>query len=323
MPRYRQARAQAAMLHGYGMDVLLRMWPRDLQAQYWTSEDTVKRQVFIDNFGSATGVILSAIASFNTLNPKIVILLRVTCLLNSLQLGWLLLARHRLQAYLRARQHITLVQRLLWPAATVIISNMGNVYYARAAMFPGTWRAFTNIAFTSRLMHLVNMINHPLPFLQELFLNIAFAVVDIYARIPVQLRSLRRYGVEDWVQPCCNYMRAILLSPALLHSEEGGNLCSELEPSFTLYAMLFVTTAVQLQATYWHEFSYKAKYLHRLQVEAARAGTAPGEVSDLEEADVGPRLQTCIACTWAGAAVAWCAAGLWVQWRSSWWGPAI
>lgn len=307
------------MFHGHGMDVLLRMWPRNLEAQYWTSDDSVKRQVFIDSFGSATGFLLSAIASFITLNYKVIMLLRVTCLLNFLQLGWLLLARHRLQAYLRARQHITIVQRLLWPAATVIISNMGNVYYARAAMFPGTWRAFTNIAFTIRLIQLVNMINHPLPFLQELFLTIGFAIVDIYARVPMQLQALRRHGVEDWLQPCCNYMRAILLSPALLHSEEGGTFCSELDPSFTLYALLFITTAVQLQATYWHEFSHKAKYLHRLQVEAARAGAAPGQVSDLEEADVGPHLQTCIVCTWTGAVVAWFAAGLWVQWRSSTW----
>jgi hypothetical protein len=205
-----------------------------MEGLFFESEFARDAVIFQDRLGLSVGVLLNAIGWSFARKHALALVCLTTVTLQAAQLAWLQL---RPISYIRRRYSVTLLHRarifLVVMAMSMMMSTEGIYPFRRAQQHPGSFRAFINVVVFPAVYSLAPILNHGLPFKTELLLAPLRLLIALKGAHH-QALALRLANLEDWTQPACNAGRGAILAPALLHSEDLGNFCTELGAPFML-----------------------------------------------------------------------------------------
>jgi hypothetical protein len=251
---------------------------RGLEQVYWQQPSRSSRQDAADNRSlEATAIVaigcLLWLHGQAAASAMVTLAALATTLLQLLQLACMRLARPR---YLRQRAAIMWVQRagalalagaMSGPAMDTVGHGTPGAAVAAVLMLPGG--------------ALLSSLAHRLTFQQSLAPSLASAGLYLLLGLPLQRALLQQQHLQDWAQPACSTLNALLTRPLLLLGAGNTHLCADPDAAATLlllYSFLLGAVLLPLQLRYWRERASKLAFLAQLNAHGGLPGALPSRL---------------------------------------------
>ena len=254
---------------------------RGLEQVYWQQPSRSSRQDAADQ----RGLVATAIVAVSCLlwlhgqaaaSPTVTLAALATTLLQLLQLAWMRLAR---PSYHRRCAAIMWAQRA---GALALAGAMSGP--AMDALGPGTPGAATAAVRILPAWALLSSLAHRLTFQQSLAPALASLGLYLLLGLPLQRALLLQHHLQDWSQPACSALNALLTRPLLMLGSGNTHLCADPHAAATLlllYPFLLGAVLLPLQLRYWRERASKLAFLAQLHVHSGLPGALPSRLLPL------------------------------------------
>ena len=284
------------------MNVLLAL-PPNLERRFWQHQ--TRQLQWVDVVGTAFYVSINTISiAFLRLPSRYTLFMSLTVVLQLLQLAWCLL---RPWSYVRWRLPIVLLHRLRWMVMVahccyylsldqVMLFIGGNLAQNAA----GSVRAFIAVTTYMPALALGQSLNNMVPFKHAAWVSEATLAIYMCLALPHQVHALQEYDLQRFVQPACQAMHSLVLTPfTSVRPQPSGmgrfsTCCSSPAAAPLLLSWLYAVIAVLLPLQFQHLTEHRAKVAFLRSTLQVAVGPQPYS---------SPWM--CIAYSWAACAIAW------------------
>jgi hypothetical protein len=265
------------------MDATLVLAP-DLERRFWALSGVRRQLQVADALGHGFNMALNilAVLLLDTLPQHSLVIGSMA----ALQLFLIVWSLARVDAYMRWRLPLVLLQRLRWlllvghtcyyrSAGEVLLNARGHLV-ANA----GSWGAFVVLAAYMPLLTLLHVANLTLPFRLSALLSLATLALHTRLALPHQVQALQDYRVQHYAQPACEAVQSAVLAPVMASRalSPGWSCCggpaAAAAAARLLFSWLFVVVAVLLPLHFQHywEYTSKAAFLRAVARQDASSG---------------------------------------------------
>jgi hypothetical protein len=246
-----------------GMGKLLKL-SGELEAHFWSREETAGLFQLLDSLGLALRIIINVKITLSNMPQSYRYFSAASAVIMALQVLWCLLHK---RSYVSWRIPVMAVHRLRWFLLSFwMCTRSSNPWESGLSVIssqmtaPGTWRAFAvTIGYPGGAM--VHMfISFPVPYRYALVNALVLLPAYLSKLLPHQRRALQLLQLGRYAERAClaSPMAALLTWPKIqqLCGNEAGHML------VLVYIFVLLGMLLPLQLLYWQEKSAKQAYLH-------------------------------------------------------------